>query len=180
VRIEIVYETHATSVHNERRIGSGWLDGELSERGRRQAAELGRRRRDDGIVAVYTSDLGRAVETAEIAFAGAGIPIRRNRRLRECDYGELNGQPLSRFEGERSRRIDVPYPGGESYRQVVARVREFLDELPPELDDGRIVVIGHAATKWALDHLLTGVPLEEAVAAQYTWQPGWEYVFARS
>jgi len=177
--IEIVYETHATSVHNERGIGTGWLDGELSERGKREAEELGRRRRDDGVTAVYTSDLGRAVETAEIAFSGSGIPIHRDPRLRECNYGELNGQPLSRFAGEPPRHIDTPYPGGESYSQVVERMREFLDDLPPELDGARIVVIGHAATKWALDHLLCGVPLEELVGTPFQWQEGWEYVLRR-
>jgi 2,3-bisphosphoglycerate-dependent phosphoglycerate mutase len=177
--VAIVYETHATSVDNERGVATGWLDGELSERGRRQAAELGRRRRDDGIAAVHTSDLGRAVETAEIAFGAARIPISRDRRLRECDYGELTGQPHSRFVGEPPRRIDRPYPGGESYRQVAARVRDFLEDLPTGLDGARIVVIGHAATKWSLDHLLNGIPLDEAVTAPYVWQPGWEYVFER-
>jgi hypothetical protein len=120
VTIVIVYETHSLSIDNERGIGTGWLDGELSQRGRELARELGGRRRDDGIVAVYTSDLGRAVETAELAFGGYGASIHTDWRLRECNYGELNGQPISRFEGEPPRRIDMPYPGGgESYRQVV-------------------------------------------------------------
>jgi len=181
VTIVIVYETHSLSVDNERGIGTGWLDGELSERGRELARELGGRRRDDGIVAVYTSDLGRAVETAELAFGGSGTPIHTDWRLRECNYGELNGQPISRFEGEPPRRMDMPYPGGgESYRQVVERVRSFLDHLPAELDGTRIVVIGHAATRWALEHLLDGTPLEELVGAPFQWQEGWEYVLRRS
>jgi 2,3-bisphosphoglycerate-dependent phosphoglycerate mutase len=178
--IEIVYETHATSVHNERGVGTGWLQGELSERGTHEAEELGRRRRSDRISAVYTSDLRRAVETAEVAFGGSGIPVHRDWRLRECNYGDLNGEPLARFAGEPLRRITEPYPGGESYRQVVERVQQFLDDLPSELESGRIVVIGHAATRWALEHLLTGAPLEELVAAPFQWQPGWEYVLRRS
>jgi len=180
VTVVIVYETHSLSVDNERGFGTGWLDGELSEKGRELARELGERRRDDGIAAVYTSDLGRAVETAELAFGGSGTPIHVDWRLRECNYGELNGQPISRFEGEPPRRIDTPYPGGESYRQVVERVRSFLDDLPAELDGTRIVVIGHAATRWALEHLLDGTPLEELVGAPFQWQEGWEYVLRRS
>jgi 2,3-bisphosphoglycerate-dependent phosphoglycerate mutase len=179
VTVQIVYETHALSVDNERGFGTGWLEGELSERGRELARELGDRRRDDGIAAVYTSDLGRAVETTEIAFGGSGIPIHRDWRLRECNYGELNGKPLSRFEGEPPRRIDVPYPGGESYREVAGRVRGFLDDLPPDLDGARIVVVGHAATRWALEHLLDGTPLEALVGAPFQWQAGWEYVLRR-
>lgn len=177
--VEIVYETHSLSVDNERGHATGWLDGELSKRGRALARELGERRRADGIAAVFTSDLGRAVETAEIAFGGSGIPIHRDWRLRECNYGDWNGQPLWQFAGEPPRRIDEPYPGGESYRQVVERVREFLDELPPELDGKRIVVIGHAATRWALEHLLEGTPLEDLVGAPFRWREGWEHVLRR-
>jgi len=178
VNVEIVFETHSISVDNERGIATGWLDGALSERGRESARKLGERRRDDGISAVFTSDLGRAVETAEIAFADTAVPIHRDWRLRECNYGELNGMPSAQLEAERSRRIDEPYPGGESYRQVVDRVRSFLDDLSPAYDEKRIVLIGHSATRWALDHLLTGTPLEELVGP-FDWQEGWTYALRR-
>src|SRR5258708_36854624 len=93
----IVFETHSTSEDNERGIATGWLPGRLSPLGREQAAELGRRRHADGIAAVFCSDLARAAETASIAFAGSGIPILADWRLRECDYGELNGSPAGHF-----------------------------------------------------------------------------------
>jgi 2,3-bisphosphoglycerate-dependent phosphoglycerate mutase len=173
--VAIVYETHSISVDNERGVATGWLHGELSERGRELARELGERRRNDGVAVVYASDLGRAVETAEIAFASSGMPIRLDWRLRECNYGELNGMPSARLRDEVLRRIDDPYPGGESYRDVVERVRSFLEDLPAELEGTRILVIGHAATRWALDHLLTGTTLEELVCAPFDWQEGWEY-----
>jgi 2,3-bisphosphoglycerate-dependent phosphoglycerate mutase len=67
--IEIIFETHSTSEDNEYGRATGWLPGKLSATGRRQARELGLRRSDDGIAAVFSSDLGRAVETARIAFA---------------------------------------------------------------------------------------------------------------
>jgi broad specificity phosphatase PhoE len=126
--IELVYETHALTVDNERGLATGWLPGELSSSGRRLARELGERRRDDGIAAVFCSDLHRAVETAEIAFAGSGIPIHRDARLRECDYGELNGAPVERIDATRLERIEVPFPGGESYMDVVRRTHDFLDD----------------------------------------------------
>jgi broad specificity phosphatase PhoE len=128
---------------------------------------------------VFTSDLRRAVETAEIAFGGSGIPVFEDRRLRECDYGELNGMPTERLLAERSHRIDVPYPAGESYRDVVVRVRAFLEDVAAEHDGSRVVLIGHSATRWALDHLLTGTPLEELVDAPFAWREGWEYVLER-
>jgi broad specificity phosphatase PhoE len=172
--VEVVFETHSTSVDNERGIATGWLRGRLSERGKRQAEELGRRRRDDGLGAVFTSDLARAVETAEIAFAGSEIPIYRDARLRECNYGELNGAPVAKLDPVRLRHLDEPFPGGESYREAVARVGDFLAELE-RADDERVLLIGHAATRWALDHLVDNVPLEELVAAPFDWREGWEY-----
>jgi len=112
--IELVYETHSMTTDNEAGIATGWNEGRLSEAGRGFAKALGERRCDDGLAAVFTSDMRRAVETAEIAFADSAIPVHEDRRLRECNYGELNGQPISRFKGEPPRRIDMPYPGGES------------------------------------------------------------------
>jgi broad specificity phosphatase PhoE len=98
--IEIVFETHSLSTDNEAGIATGWHQGELSEEGRRLARRLGERRGRERIDAVYTSDLRRAIETAELAFGDIGILIRRDARLRECDYGTLNGGPASEVERE--------------------------------------------------------------------------------
>ena len=72
--VEVVFETHSLTEDNERGVATGWLEGRLSERGRRLAAELGERRRPEVPAAVFVSDLARAVETAEIAFGGTAIP----------------------------------------------------------------------------------------------------------
>ena len=173
--VRIVFETHSLTVDNERGIATGWLGGALSARGRALARELGERRRDDGIDAVFASDLARAVETAEIAFAGADIPVLLDWRLRELDYGQLNGAPADAIATERARRVDVPFPGGESYRGAVARVASFLDDVRGRRAGERILVIGHTATRWAFDHLLDGRPLGQAVTAPFDWCEGWEY-----
>jgi broad specificity phosphatase PhoE len=175
VTTEIVFETHAISTDNEAGIATGWLDGQLSEEGRRLARRLGERRQGEWIDTVYASDLGRAVETAELAFGDSGIPIRRDARLRECNYGSLNGCRVIEVERERTKRIDEPFPGGESYRQTVERTRSFLGDVAVEHGSGRIVVIVHSATRWALDHLLKGMPLEVLVVAPFEWQEGWLY-----
>lgn len=176
--VEIVFETHSTTTDNERWVASGWLDGQLSPLGRRQARELGERRAGDEIVAVFCSDLARAVETAQIAFGGRGVPIFHDWRLRECNYGMLNGTAVARLEGERTKHVLDPYPGGESYTDVVARVRSFLADLPSRYADRRICAIGHSATKWAFDHLLEGTELAELAEGSFRWQPGWVYSLA--
>jgi hypothetical protein len=55
-------------------------------------------------------------------------------------------------------------------------MRDFLRNLAAGCDGSRVVVIAHSANKWALDHLLNGVPLEELVDAPFGWQEGWLYV----
>jgi 2,3-bisphosphoglycerate-dependent phosphoglycerate mutase len=111
---------------NDHGVVSGWRDSRLSERGRIQASELGVHRRGDGLQAVFTSDLGRAVETARIAFVQTSIPIFCDWRLRECDYGAWNGRPIAHIQGDRRRYLAEPYPGGESWQQAVHRVGRFL------------------------------------------------------
>jgi len=173
VSVDVVYETHSISEDNERGIATGWLPGRLSPRGRELAAEVGERRCGDGLSIVFTSDLRRAVETAEIAFAGSALPVVHDERLRECDYGELNGtaEPIR----TRLEHLRVPHPGGESYEQAVERVRGFLAELRRERAGERVLVIGHMATRWALELEVRGRSLDELVAEEFVWQPGWEY-----
>jgi alpha-ribazole phosphatase/probable phosphoglycerate mutase len=173
--IQIVFETHSISEDNEHGIATGWHNGRLSERGRMLAGELGTRRGHDGLQAVFTSDLGRAVETARVAFAQTPVPILADWRLRECDYGALNGQPAADLHRDRRRYLDTPYPGGESWRQAIARVGRVLPDLRLRWEGGRVLIIGHVATRWALEHWLNGVPVEDLIVAKFNWQEGWEY-----
>lgn len=175
VPVRLIFETHAITTDNEAGIATGWLPGELSEAGRGTARELGERRRDDGIAVIYVSDLARALETAWLAFEGASIPLVVDSRLRECNYGVFNGMPRERLDAERLAHLDEPWPGGESYREVVARTQALLDDVARQWDDSRVLWIGHSANRWALDHLLLGVDLAQSIAAPFDWQPGWEY-----
>lgn len=173
--VQLVFETHAITTDNEAGIATGWLPGELSDAGRAKARELGERRRDDGIAVIYVSDLARALATAWLAFESGPIPLIVDPRLRECDYGALNGMPRRRLEDERLDHLDEPWPAGESYRDVVGRTRALLDDVARHWDASRVLLIGHSANRWALDHLLLGRDLAETVAAPFEWQPGWEY-----
>ncbi len=179
-RVVIVFATHATSLDNEARVASGHADVALSVRGRRQATELGERYRDDHFAAVFCSDLRRSWETAELAFGSRGIPIIRDPRLRECDYGDLTRRPIEEIEREKPRRLREPFPNGESYEQAAARVEGFLDDLRATYAGRRVLVVGHRATQYGLDHWLTGIPLARVVTAPWSWQPGWEYAVEAS
>lgn len=173
--VTIIYETHSTTTDNETGYATGWLPGRLSAQGRRQAEALGERHRGEAIAAAFVSDLTRAVETARIAFGGRGIPIYQDARLRECNYGTLNGMPVAQLAAERGRHIDEPYPNGQNYRQVVEEMRGFLRDLATGWDGRIVAIIAHSANKWALDCLLGGASLADLVDAPFGWQAGWHY-----
>ena len=171
----VVYETHSTTVDNERGIATGWLPGELSPVGVDQAAELGARRRDDGIDLVLTSDLRRAIQTAEIALGDTGIPIVTNQRLRECDYGTLTGGLVAQIRPSIAF-LDQRFPDGESYRDVCWRTAAVLEELAVRPDLRRVLIVAHSAQRWALRAVLGGEDLADVLSGPDRWQPGWEYV----
>ncbi|MGH3741951.1 MAG: histidine phosphatase family protein, partial [Micromonosporaceae bacterium] len=102
------------------------------------------------------------------------VRIRQDSRLRECDYGELNGAPVTELL-PRVKHIDRPFPGGQSYRDVVELTRDFLRELSRNHVGHRILLVAHSANRWALQHLLEGARLEDLVDAPFQWQEGWHY-----
>ena len=177
--IQLVFETRSTTLDNEQGRATGWLPGQLSDRGREQARQLGHRRADDGITTVFSSDLTRATQTAAEAFDTCEIPLLLDWRLRECDYGQCNGMPVAELHSGRRDHLDRPYPGGESWRQAIGRVGRFLNDLPLRWHGRRVLVIGHVSTRWALDHLIRGIPLENLIDGDFVWQEGWEYEIRR-
>ncbi|MBI2234936.1 MAG: 2,3-bisphosphoglycerate-dependent phosphoglycerate mutase [Micavibrio aeruginosavorus] len=149
---------HGQSQWNLENRFTGFHDIDLSEQGRAEAREAGRRLKAAGITFdhVFTSTLQRAYHTAEIAlkecgqghlFAGA---IRHD-DLRERDYGDLTGlnkgETKEKFGAEQvqiwRRSYDVQPPGGESLQDVVEkRVRPYFeDKIRPLLMRGDNVLI---------------------------------------
>ena len=94
--------------------------------GRAQAAQLGERRRNDGIDLVVSSDLRRAVETVGDRVRRLGAPDPAT--TRGCASATTATGTACRAPGSRpsaSHRIDVPFPGGESWREAVAAARRL-------------------------------------------------------
>ena len=171
----VLFESHATSRDNEAGIASGWFDVDLSTTGEQQARELGARRRHDDLAAVYCSNLTRSFRTAEIAFGERALPILHDARLRECDYGDLTRHPAQEIDERRAAHVSTPFPNGESYEQVVDRVSAWLADARATFAGRTVLVIGHRATFFALEHLLKDIPLHRVVTATWQWQPGWTY-----
>lgn len=172
--VTIIFEPHGTTFDNEKQLPSGHFDVELSPLGIEQSEEMGRRYEADHFDAIFCSDLQRAYRSAEIGF-GNKWSIIRDARLRECDYGEYTRKPELWRDDEKTNRISVPFPNGESYDQITVRMKSFLDELKEKYNSKRVMIIGHRATQYALEHLINGVLLDRFIPAPWKWQPGWKY-----
>lgn len=172
--ITIIFEAHSTTLDNEAELSSGHNDVALSKLGKRQARELGERYAEQHFDAIFCSDLERSYTTAEIAF-GDKFPIIKDDRLREVDYGDFTQKLANIVTPEKPKRISTPFPGGESYEQCCERIRSFLHELKVSYDGKTVMIIGHRATQYGLEHILNDIPLAQTVAAEWHWQPGWHY-----
>ena len=175
--IDIWFEAHAQTYHNAAGLASGHYDVALTDDGRKQAQSVWRARyAGQHFDVVFTSDTQRAYDTACLIFAGRPLPILRDARLRECDYGDLEGRPRVEMEMARLTAICTPFPHGESYAQVAVRMRSFLGQLAAERDGQQVMLVGHAATLWMLEHWLQDRPLA-AVVGLFPERP-WRFVLA--
>jgi len=176
--VEITYFVHGTTTDNEQGIATGWKPGELSATGMQQARDLGKQITDQKFDAVFCSDLQRAVDSSRLMF-GEKQQITQDDRLRECNYGNMNGLPYT-FKDHMYDYVDSPFPDGESYRDVEARVESFVEFLREQFDGKHVALVAHQAPQLALDVILGGKSWPEAIASDWrrraAWRPGWEYV----
>lgn len=175
--VTIIFESHSTTFDNEKHLASGWEDAQLSPLGIKQAQQLGQRRKDEEFDAIFCSDLQRSYKTAEIAFSGK-FPSAKDKRLRECNYGDLTGSSEDEVKPLKIKHIKTPFPNGESYEECMQRMKEFLEELLKKSHLGgvtKVMIIGHRATQYGLEYWINKKDLAEIIQAPWSWQPGWEY-----
>lgn len=175
----LTYFVHGTTTDNEQGIATGWNPGELSVKGTEQAVQLGILTVGKRFDMVFCSDLHRAVQTAQLAF-GSRFPITPDARLREVSYGDWNGGKAADFKERMHAFVDTRYPNGESYTDVVRRMEDFLLFCKAHYAERSIAIVAHQAPQLALDVLLKGKTLDQAIDDDWrktgAWQPGWEFV----
>src|SRR3989344_599033 len=178
--IHITYFVHGTTVDNENGISSGWSDAGLSELGIKQSIDLKEMVKDRKFDVVFCSDLKRASKSAELVFRGL-VPIISDKRLRECNYGDLNDKESNIVEPmQEDECINNRLPEGESYEDVKARMADFLEMLKKDYDGKSVAIVAHKAPQLSLDVLLKGLTWKEALAGDWrktkACKPGWSYV----
>ncbi|HEY0365991.1 MAG TPA: histidine phosphatase family protein [Pyrinomonadaceae bacterium] len=145
---------HGQSKGNAERRFGGHTATPLSARGRNQADATARTLQSESITAIYSSDLARAIETAKPLANITGLPVNGTTAFRERDVGVMEGLTFEDAAQEHPDqyaallRRDFEYVliGGESYRQLLDRARQRLDEIIEEHRGGKIAVFSHTGT----------------------------------
>lgn len=175
--IKITYFVHGTTIDNEKSKATGWLPGELSDEGIKQAIALPTQVVDKSFEVVFCSDLGRAIDSARLGF-GDTHEIFIDKRLREANYGDYNGKD-NVFKGVQKDFIDSPYQGGESYKDVEVRMLGFINMLRSDYPGKHVAIVAHEAPQLALEVLVNRKTWQEAIDTNWriakSWQPGWIY-----
>lgn len=159
----LVITRHGQSEWNLKNQFTGFKDVDLTDQGIEEAKQAGKEIADKNIHfdVVFTSTLKRAYKTAELALENNGQndhlkkddgswDMIKHDDLRERDYGDLTGlnkdETREKYGNEQvhiwRRSYDVPPPGGESLKDVVARVEPYYnDHIKPLLNEGKNVLI---------------------------------------
>jgi 2,3-bisphosphoglycerate-dependent phosphoglycerate mutase len=159
---------HGESTWNVLQLVQGHAPGPtLTPKGREQAARLAEQFRDRLIREIYTSDLGRARETAAVIGRALGVPCHEDVALRERCFGTLEGHALSSLDptstGIAADRVVDGHArplGGESLGDLYERVGQFVEQHLIGLQDS-VLVVSHGGAIRALRAYCSGVAVED-------------------
>ncbi len=145
---------HGQSKGNAERRFGGHTATPLSARGHRQAELTARILKSESLTAIYSSDLARAIETARPLSNLTGLPIHGTNAFRERSVGVMEGltfeaaaqQHPEQYAALLRRDFEHVLTGGESYRQLLDRARQKLDDIIEQNRGGKIAVFSHTGT----------------------------------
>lgn len=128
---------HGETVDNAAQIMQGQTQGQLNERGVEQAEDLARRLANEHIDVFMSSDLNRAIQTAEIVARKHGKPVIATPLLRERDWGGFTGRYIPDLKDEK-------WPDDvETLEQLFNRARQFLEMMSTEYAGMTVLAVGH-------------------------------------
>lgn len=166
--VRLVLIRHGETEWNRQGRMQGRLDSPLTKLGRAQALAAGRYVRHLECDALVHSDLGRALETAQLVAAESGLTRWSEPRLRERSLGIMEGLTKPQFRERHpqhfrvyeTRDPDFVVPGGESLRQVFDRTQLCLESLVSDFEGATLAVVTHGGILDAVYRMVTGIALE--------------------
>ena len=175
--VKITYFVHGTTTDNLEHKSTGWLPGVLSQKGIDQSIILKEQVDINQFDVVFCSDLKRAIDSANYTFIGTKEII-QDKRLRECNYGDLNGRDSKLVKYE--EHINDKFPNGECMIDVENRIKDFCNYLIENYNGKHIAIVAHKAPQLAFQVLTQNKSWEEAIDQDWrktkSWQPGWDYI----
>ena len=150
---ELLLVRHAETEWNREGRWQGHADPPLNDAGRAQAHALAETLAGEEVDAIYTSDLRRAAETAEILAAALGRPVTADPELREIDVGSWSG--LTRAEVA-ERYPDWETHDGESIEALQARVVAAVLRIARQHPDGQVLIVTHGGSIRSLERHFHG------------------------
>ena len=153
-RTRVLLVRHGQSEGNAERRFGGHSPTPLSPLGRAQAEATARALASEGVTAVYSSDLLRAVQTAEPLARATGLEISRTAALRERSVGLMEGLTFEEaaaahpeeYAALLRRDFEHVLAGGESYRQLLDRAAAGLDRAVEQHRGGTLALFSHTGT----------------------------------
>lgn len=174
--VKVTYFVHGTTTDNIEHKSTGWLPGKLSEKGIEQSIVLKDQINIDEFDVVFCSDLQRAIDSAKYTFENIK-PIIEDNRLRECNYGDLNGKDSKLVVYE--DHIKDKFPKGEALIDVENRVNEFCEFLLQNYDNKNVAIVAHKATQMAFQVITESKTWDMVISEDWrrtkNWKPGWIY-----
>jgi probable phosphoglycerate mutase len=152
----ILLARHGETDWNREGRFQGWADPPLNDAGRAQARELAERLRNTPFDAVYSSDLRRAHETADIVAAPHDVPVVTDPGLREIDVGSWSGLTHAEIE---ERFPGAEHHDGESREDHLARVLAAVERIARAHVGERILIVSHGGSLRALRRHAVGEPV---------------------
>ena len=153
---------HGQTEENASGIVQGHNHGTLSSLGIEQSKLLATRLREIQFDAIYTSDLRRALETAQSIAQFQHTRVEQNVLLRERNGGVFQGRPLAELglaeQQSGLSKADFTPPNGESYRDLQARVILFLNGLKVHDQHETLLIVSHG--RWIRMLLALAMNLE--------------------
>ena len=169
---------HGESRRNIDKIAACWPEkvaSPLTKRGKAQIIEVAKRLKKEKIDLIFSSDLQRTKQTAEIVGEGLNLKPKFDKKLREFDVGKFNGQPVEKIgrywdpEGKLSKieyfleRFQVRAPGGENWLDAKKRMYRFLKEIDKKYKEKKILIVSHELPITMLEGAVKGLSRVEII-----------------
>jgi len=153
--MKLIIIRHGETVENKENIVQGHIHGTLSAEGKEQAKKLAKRLSFEKIDVIYSSDLGRALQTArEIAVYHKNVLLIETKLLRERDHGSNTGK---RRQGDLTKRSE----DAETDESLRERAIKIFNEAYEKYPNGTVVFVTHGGLKMSLVGYLTGRTMHE-------------------